>query len=64
MVPFVSYSNLLNKDVQVGTTCVGNANQVHSGTQNLWGMPDFSGANMFSCKNEKNIGSSQSYLNR
>ena len=64
MVAIESYSNLLNKDVQVGTNCVGNADRVHLGTQNLWGMPDFSGANMFSCKNEKNIESSQFYLNR
>ena len=64
MVAIESYSNLLNKDVQVGTNCVGNADRVHLGTQNLWGMRNFLGANMFSCKNEKNIGSSQFYSNR
>ena len=59
MVAIESYSNLLNMDVQVGTNYVGNVDRVHLGTQNLWGMPDFSGANTFSCQNEKNIGSSQ-----
>ena len=56
MVAIESYSSLLNKDVQVGTNCVANADWVHLGTQNLWRMGNFSGANMFSCKNEKSIG--------
>ena len=64
MVAIESYSNLLNKDVQAWTNCVANADWVCSGAQNIQDMPDFSGLNMFSCKNEKNISSAQFYSNR
>ena len=44
---------LLFLEHQAWTNCVPNANRVHSGAQNLWDAPDFSGAHILPCQKEK-----------
>ena len=44
---------LLRQALGAWTNCAPGADRAHSGTQNLWGPPDFLGAHILLCKKKK-----------